>query len=300
MHVVRRILTSIAWKQVQGTNQVVQSGQNRCRGWCTRGATANNEHGSAYLQVVHAIEAAAESLGATHKRLVSRAYHDSLFMAQLAPTGMIFIPCRQGWSHRPDEFSSPGDIGRGVHALALTLAALAGGVDDSPGRPGKPGEAGLLKDMESMPTDPMPTETADNEAVPETVPQDDPMPTETADNEAVPEKVPQDDPMSSETADNEAVPETVPQDDPMPTETAASEAVPEIVPQDDPMSSETADNETVPEAEPQEDSSPPADAEEREVIAAAKEVADLLAGEVSIADLLPDALTAAPAAKDEL
>ena len=214
--------------------------------------------------MVHAIEAAAENLGVTHKRLVSRAYHDSLFMAQLAPTGMIFIPCRQGWSHRPDEFSSPEDIGRGVRALALTLAALAGDLDESPGRPGKPGEAGLLKDMESMPTDSMPTETADNEAVPETVP----------------ETVPQDDPMPTETADNETVPGTVPQDDPMPTE--------------------TADNETVPEIVPQNDSNPPADAEEREVIAAAKEVADLLAGEVSIADLLPDALTAAPAAKDEL
>ena len=39
---------------------------------------------------------------------------------------MIFIPCRNGWSHRPDEFSSPGDIERGVKALALTLAKLAG------------------------------------------------------------------------------------------------------------------------------------------------------------------------------
>ena len=40
---------------------------------------------------------------------------------------MIFIPCRNGWSHRPDEYSSPEDIARGVQALALTLAKLAGG-----------------------------------------------------------------------------------------------------------------------------------------------------------------------------
>ncbi len=46
--------------------------------------------------------------------------------AQIAPTGMIFIPCRGGWSHRPDEYASPRDIEVGVKALALTLARLAG------------------------------------------------------------------------------------------------------------------------------------------------------------------------------
>ena len=61
--------------------------------------------------------------------MVSRAYHDSLFMAQLAPMGMIFIPCRGGWSHRPDEFALEADIEVGVKALALTLAELAGTAD---------------------------------------------------------------------------------------------------------------------------------------------------------------------------
>ena len=37
--------------------------------------------------------------------MVSRAYHDSLFMAGIAPTGMIFIPCKGGISHRPEEYS---------------------------------------------------------------------------------------------------------------------------------------------------------------------------------------------------
>ena len=69
--------------------------------------------------------AAAERTGASYKRMVSRAYHDSLFMAQIAPTGMLFIPCRQGWSHRPDEYASPEDIERGVNALAIALAELS-------------------------------------------------------------------------------------------------------------------------------------------------------------------------------
>lgn len=78
-------------------------------------------------RVQEAANAAAVSLGLSTKSMVSRAYHDSLFMARVAPTGMIFIPCANGWSHRPDEFASERDIQNGVTVLALTMAELAGG-----------------------------------------------------------------------------------------------------------------------------------------------------------------------------
>jgi ureidoglycolate amidohydrolase len=64
-------------------------------------------------------------LGLRHRRMVSRAYHDSLFMARVSPTTMIFIPCRNGWSHRPEEYASPEHIAAGVEVLARTLARLA-------------------------------------------------------------------------------------------------------------------------------------------------------------------------------
>jgi N-carbamoyl-L-amino-acid hydrolase len=64
--------------------------------------------------------------GLRHRPLISRAYHDSLFMARIAPTGMIFIPCRNGVSHRPDEYASPEAIAKGVEVLADTIAGLAG------------------------------------------------------------------------------------------------------------------------------------------------------------------------------
>ncbi|MGC1646268.1 MAG: M20 family metallo-hydrolase [Candidatus Sulfotelmatobacter sp.] len=57
--------------------------------------------------------------------MVSRAYHDSLFMARIAPVAMLFIPCRNGYSHRPDEYASPEDIVRGTLVLAETLASLS-------------------------------------------------------------------------------------------------------------------------------------------------------------------------------
>jgi ureidoglycolate amidohydrolase len=57
--------------------------------------------------------------------IVSRAYHDSLFMSRIVPVAMLFIPCRDGHSHRPDEYASPEDIERGTLVLAETLATLA-------------------------------------------------------------------------------------------------------------------------------------------------------------------------------
>jgi N-carbamoyl-L-amino-acid hydrolase len=75
--------------------------------------------------ILAAMEAAAKDAGKTYKRMVSRAYHDSLFMARIAPVAMLFIPCRGGVSHRPDEYASPEWIGSGVQVLARTLATLA-------------------------------------------------------------------------------------------------------------------------------------------------------------------------------
>jgi N-carbamoyl-L-amino-acid hydrolase len=57
--------------------------------------------------------------------IISRAYHDSLFLSRIAPTAMLFIPCRHGYSHRPDEYASPEDIARGALILAGTLARLS-------------------------------------------------------------------------------------------------------------------------------------------------------------------------------
>jgi hydantoinase/carbamoylase family amidase len=75
--------------------------------------------------ILAALEESAKAAGKSYKKMVSRAYHDSLFMARIAPVAMLFIPCRGGVSHRPDEYASPEWIGSGVHVLSRTLAALA-------------------------------------------------------------------------------------------------------------------------------------------------------------------------------
>jgi hydantoinase/carbamoylase family amidase len=76
-------------------------------------------------RVVDTVEQACASRALRHTRMISRAYHDSLFMARVAPMAMIFIPCRGGVSHRPDEFASPEAIAQGTAVLADTLADLS-------------------------------------------------------------------------------------------------------------------------------------------------------------------------------
>jgi ureidoglycolate amidohydrolase len=75
--------------------------------------------------VLGALQAAVSAAGLSGRRLVSRAYHDTLFVARFAPVAMIFIPSRDGVSHRPDEYSAPEWIAGGVEVLARTLAQMA-------------------------------------------------------------------------------------------------------------------------------------------------------------------------------
>ena len=81
--------------------------------------------GECAREVVEAIEGACRRNQFQFRKIVSRAYHDSLFMSRIAPTGMIFIPCRDGISHRPDEYASPDAISNGTRVLAQVLAELA-------------------------------------------------------------------------------------------------------------------------------------------------------------------------------
>jgi len=75
--------------------------------------------------LIDVLKRAAENEGCSHSSMVSRAYHDSLFMSRIAPVSMLFIPCKAGVSHRPDEYASPQDIANGVRVLSDALSQLS-------------------------------------------------------------------------------------------------------------------------------------------------------------------------------
>jgi ureidoglycolate amidohydrolase len=84
-----------------------------------------DEPAQSSAHIVQVLEEICAGLGIAPKKMVSRAYHDSLFMARVAPIAMVFIPCRGGVSHRPDEYAETDDIALGTRVLALAMARLA-------------------------------------------------------------------------------------------------------------------------------------------------------------------------------
>ncbi len=76
--------------------------------------------------VVETVAAAALADGASAMGLPSGAFHDAQFVVPLAPTGMVFVPSRDGISHNPAEYSSPEQLAAGTRVLVRSLVALAG------------------------------------------------------------------------------------------------------------------------------------------------------------------------------
>ena len=70
-------------------------------------------------------EAICEAEGIDYLHMNSGAGHDAMHMAKLAPTTMIFIPCKEGISHNPAEFAKLEDICRAVEVLARLLESEA-------------------------------------------------------------------------------------------------------------------------------------------------------------------------------
>lgn len=75
--------------------------------------------------LVALVDECAGALGLSRQRIVSGAGHDSLHVAQFAPTAMIFVPCAGGLSHNEAEFASPQDLAAGANVLLQVAAAAA-------------------------------------------------------------------------------------------------------------------------------------------------------------------------------
>lgn len=57
--------------------------------------------------------------------LVSGAGHDAVVMSALVPVAMLFVRCRAGLSHHPDEYASPADLEVALRVMIDFLARLA-------------------------------------------------------------------------------------------------------------------------------------------------------------------------------
>ncbi|GAA6121036.1 Zn-dependent hydrolase [Acidovorax sp. FG27] len=79
-----------------------------------------------HAECVEAVGRAAARLGYSHMPAVSGAGHDAVYMAKLAPAGMIFIPCKDGISHNEIEDAKPEHITAGCNVLLHAMLERAG------------------------------------------------------------------------------------------------------------------------------------------------------------------------------
>ncbi len=70
-----------------------------------------------HADCVAAVREAAEHTGASHMDIVSGAGHDAVYLAQVAPAGMIFVPCENGISHNEIENATTEDLAAGCDVL---------------------------------------------------------------------------------------------------------------------------------------------------------------------------------------
>jgi beta-ureidopropionase / N-carbamoyl-L-amino-acid hydrolase len=107
----------LLWKQTES-----ESGH---RGLCLSISSLSQTLPTGCSQLVQdRIEKAAAAAGLSSTRLPSGAGHDGVFVARIAPMGMIFVPCTDGRSHSPEEWAEPADCANGARVLAETLILL--------------------------------------------------------------------------------------------------------------------------------------------------------------------------------
>jgi N-carbamoyl-L-amino-acid hydrolase len=79
-------------------------------------------------QLVDSVRRAARNFGYSHRDIVSGAAHDAVYLARVAPTAMVFVPCEGGISHNEIENAKPEHIEAGCNVLATAVLECAGRV----------------------------------------------------------------------------------------------------------------------------------------------------------------------------
>ena len=75
---------------------------------------------------VQAVKSACEKLGVSHQYITSGAGHDACYVANIAPTSMLFAPCKDGISHHESESSKQDDLEAVTNVLLHAVLDYAG------------------------------------------------------------------------------------------------------------------------------------------------------------------------------
>ena len=76
--------------------------------------------------LVDSVREGSKQFGYSHRDIVSGAAHDAVYMARIAPTAMVFVPCEGGISHNEIENARAEDIAAGCNVLLHAVLRRAG------------------------------------------------------------------------------------------------------------------------------------------------------------------------------
>jgi N-carbamoyl-L-amino-acid hydrolase len=76
--------------------------------------------------LVASVRAGSKALGYSHRDIVSGAAHDAVYMARIAPTAMVFVPCEGGISHNEIENARAEDLAAGCNVLLQAVLEKVG------------------------------------------------------------------------------------------------------------------------------------------------------------------------------
>lgn len=76
-------------------------------------------------EIIDKVAAAATRHRYKHQRIISCAGHDARFLSRLCPSGMVFIPCKNGVSHNENESAEPGDVAAATQVVSDVLLEMA-------------------------------------------------------------------------------------------------------------------------------------------------------------------------------
>jgi N-carbamoyl-L-amino-acid hydrolase len=77
-------------------------------------------------ELISAVRNGAKNIGLSEMNVVSGAGHDAVYMARVAPTAMIFVPCKDGISHNEIEDAKPEHLEAGCNVLLHAMLERAG------------------------------------------------------------------------------------------------------------------------------------------------------------------------------
>jgi len=115
----------------QKVEHIVNSVENFLKEKCKDGLTFNikkillKKPTPLSQEIISTMEGNAKKLNLNYKNMISGAGHDAMFIREIADTGMVFVPSKNGRSHCPEEWTDYEKIKVGTELIYKTVLDLA-------------------------------------------------------------------------------------------------------------------------------------------------------------------------------